>query len=46
MDIQEGGRNTYVHKLPVRVICWGQRPCGNGITKDPTLPQSGICKCR
>ena len=35
-DIQEGGQNTYVHKLPVRVTV-GSATLRHGITKDLTL---------
>lgn len=35
-DIQEGGQNTYVHKLPVRVSV-GSATLRHGITKDLTL---------
>jgi phage tail-like protein len=36
MDIQEGGQNTYVHKLPIRVTV-GPATLRHGITKDLTL---------
>jgi phage tail-like protein len=36
VDIQEGGQNTYVHKLPVRVNV-GPATLRHGITKDLTL---------
>ncbi len=36
MDIKEGGQNTYVHKLPVRVTV-GSATLRNGISRDLTL---------
>jgi len=36
LDIQEGGQNTYVHKLPVRVNV-GPATLRHGITRDLTL---------
>jgi phage tail-like protein len=36
VDIQEGGQNTYVHKLPVRVNV-GPATLRHGISKDLTL---------
>lgn len=36
VDIQEGGQNTYIHKLPVRVSV-GPATLRHGITRDLTL---------
>lgn len=38
MDIKEGGQNTYVHKLPVRVSV-GTATLRHGVTRDASLLQ-------